>query len=126
MADIYCGIDKVPAKKRLGSMKECAEKKQVKYYGIKKIDSKLLASVKKPSKKPAKTRESVYLQFIDVKGKCKKLKNKIDKEKDKDEKKKMEKELNKLMIKLKAKAEEFKEIDEQTKKEKAKAKKSKK
>jgi hypothetical protein len=36
MSDIYCSIGKVPSGKRLGSMKECAELGQIRYYGIKK------------------------------------------------------------------------------------------
>ena len=42
MSEIFCGIGKVPAKSRLGSMKECAEKKQIRYYGVKKVDPKIL------------------------------------------------------------------------------------
>jgi len=40
--DTYCGIDKVPNGKKLGTAKECAESRQVRYYGKEKIDPKLL------------------------------------------------------------------------------------
>ena len=42
MPDVFCGIGKVPPKAKLGSMKECAEKKQIRYYGVKKVDPKIL------------------------------------------------------------------------------------
>ena len=44
--DIQCGIGKLTKGKRLGSMKECAEKGQVKLYGLRKIDPKTMASIK--------------------------------------------------------------------------------
>ena len=43
---IFCGISQpIPKGHRLGSMKECLEMKQVRYYGLKKMDSKLVESV---------------------------------------------------------------------------------
>ena len=45
MSDIYCGAKDVPNKKRRGSMKECAEKRKVMYYGLKKIDSRLYKNI---------------------------------------------------------------------------------
>lgn len=44
---IYCGIGKVPKTHRLGNMKECALKKQVRYWGIEKTDQKTLESAVK-------------------------------------------------------------------------------
>jgi len=45
MSDIYCGSRDVPKHKKRGSMKECAEKGQISYYGIKKIDPRLFTKV---------------------------------------------------------------------------------
>lgn len=38
----YCGIGKIPKGKHRGSMVECAELGKISYYGIKKIDARLL------------------------------------------------------------------------------------
>ena len=44
---IYCGIDNpIPVGYRLGSMQECFDVGKVMYYGVKKIDSKVLDSKK--------------------------------------------------------------------------------
>ena len=39
---IYCGVDKLKSTQRLGTAKECAELKQIRYYGLKKIDKKIV------------------------------------------------------------------------------------
>ena len=39
---VYCGVDKLKTNQRLGTAKECAELKQVRYYGLKKIDKKFV------------------------------------------------------------------------------------
>jgi hypothetical protein len=46
MTDIYCGIGKPPANKKLGTMRQCAEHGQVRLYGLKKIDPKTLEMIK--------------------------------------------------------------------------------
>lgn len=38
----YCSIGEVPKGQKRGSMKECADMKQIRYYGVKKIDSRTL------------------------------------------------------------------------------------
>lgn len=40
MSKIYCGIGNVPRKSKRGSAAQCYNTKQVRYYGIKKIDIK--------------------------------------------------------------------------------------
>ncbi len=45
---LYCGIQEpIPSGYRLGSMEECLNAGKVNYYGIKKIDSRLIASKRK-------------------------------------------------------------------------------
>jgi len=56
MSKIYCGIDDIPKGYRRGTMKECADKGQVRYYGIKQIDSRLVASIN-AKKNPPKVDE---------------------------------------------------------------------
>ena len=51
MADkIYCKIGPVPKNHRLGSMQECLDMNQVRLYGIKKIDPKILEAHLKDKK----------------------------------------------------------------------------
>lgn len=44
MSDIYCGIGKVPKNKVMGTANECINNGQIRYWGIEKIDKKLLNS----------------------------------------------------------------------------------
>ncbi|AYV84102.1 MAG: hypothetical protein Hyperionvirus17_22 [Hyperionvirus sp.] len=76
MSDIFCGIKKVPKGSRLGSMKECAEKKQVRYYGVKKIDAKLL-EVAKGTKKDPNSRSNLQKEISKQKGIEKRLRGKL-------------------------------------------------
>lgn len=57
---IVCGVAEPKKNERRGTMKECAEKKQVRYYGIKKVDKIIIDKLvaKKPKKKE-KTYEEV-------------------------------------------------------------------
>ena len=61
MTEPYCGIGDVPKGHKRGTMRECAEKKQIRYYGIKKIDSKTLDLSKKKNVIP-ETREKLFAE----------------------------------------------------------------
>lgn len=107
MSDAYCGVGKVPKGKRRGSMKQCAEAGQIRYYGIKKVDKRTLAGAKSGRKKKG-SKEKVRGQFVTLKVKRKKLfeavkaeKNKKKKEKLKTEWKKVTKELEQIQKQLK-------------------------
>lgn len=39
---IYCGIGNVPTNYKIGTMQECADKKQIRRYGVYKLDPKIL------------------------------------------------------------------------------------
>jgi hypothetical protein len=82
---VFCGITQpIPKGYRLGSMTECLEKKQIRYYGLKKIDNKLADSLnKKDSKK------DIMLKVAGLRGKLSKLKKDIDASKNIESKKKM-------------------------------------
>ena len=87
---IYCSIGDVPKNKHRGTMKECVEKKQVRYYGIKKVDKILLATLNKEKKKKKsldklKEHEAKYV------GRLQKIKREYDKEMKKKENEKNEK-----------------------------------
>ena len=47
MSNIYCGIGDVPKGQRRGTMEECAKIGQVRYYGIKQINPRVLEASKK-------------------------------------------------------------------------------
>lgn len=47
MTEPYCGIGDPKKGQKRGSMRECAEKGQIRYYGIHKIDPKTLEFAKK-------------------------------------------------------------------------------
>jgi hypothetical protein len=83
---VFCGISQpIPKGHKLGSMKECLELKQVRYYGLKKIDSKLADSinVKKESK------SELMIKIAGLRGKLSKMKRDIDNSKNFEEKKRL-------------------------------------
>ena len=96
--DIYCGIGKIPKGSKLGNMKQCAEKGQIRYYGIKKVDPQIARLSKKSSKKSNKDKtesiESLITALFRLRGKKKALLRKIDEEKNAKEKIKLTQELN--------------------------------
>ena len=63
MSDIYCGVSKIPKGQKRGSMKECAEKGQIRYYGIKKIDKKTMELAKNKDVIP-ETREKLIKRLM--------------------------------------------------------------
>ena len=87
MSKIYCGIDKLPKNHRYGTMVECAKKGQIRYYGLKKIDSKSIKAAKTKDKKTV-TREKLLLKLVEMRGTIKKNKGLIQMTKDKKEKEK--------------------------------------
>lgn len=106
----YCGADEVPKGYRVGNMKECTEKKQVRLYGIKKIDKKtfqLQKKILKDKKELPETREKLLLLLAGLRGKIRTLKVRSVQGKDKKikdtykkELKQAENKLNKVIPKL--------------------------
>lgn len=117
MANIYCGIGKVPKDKKLGSMIECAEKGQISYWGLKKIDPKVIDAVKNKKTKPV-TREKLYERHAELKVKKKKLEALIDNEKNKTKKVDHQKELKKITKQFDEIIDAIKKFEAQRKKEK--------
>jgi len=54
---VYCGAKAVPKGKKRGSMVDCVKNSQIRYYGIKTVDNKLIEAHAK--KKLGKTKEQV-------------------------------------------------------------------
>jgi hypothetical protein len=104
--DIYCGIGKVPKNKKMGSMKECGEANQIRQYGIKKVDKKLIDSIlaekqrKSSSVGKLETKaQKLGEDFVILKAKIKKLQSKIEYETDKKTKDQLKKDLAALETK---------------------------
>jgi hypothetical protein len=99
MSKIYCDIGDVPKGSTRGSMTQCAEKGQIKYYGAKKVDKKILDSVldKKNSKKGNNDKQlnALKIEMAGQIGKISKLKKELKDEDDDKKYKKLEKEITK-------------------------------
>lgn len=106
---IYCGIRPIPKGSRLGSMKECADKREIRYYGIKKIDPKLIGTIQ--GAKKTNSRDLIFKEITKNKGKIKNIKNKIAGTKDKAIKDKLQKDLEKLVEKTNELSKQFNEIE---------------
>ncbi len=61
----YCGVGSVPAGKKRGTIKQCIQSNQVRYYGLKKFDKELLKDREKVSRAP--TMKKVKEELIRVK-----------------------------------------------------------
>jgi predicted nucleic acid-binding Zn-ribbon protein len=109
MSNVFCGIGKLPKGKKLGSMKECVEHGQVRYYGLKKIDERLIESISKKGSKKLKSSttdlktqiQKLTIDLISIRGKIKNIEKKILKEKDDKKKKQLEKDIKTLSEKSK-------------------------
>ena len=98
MSNVQCGISEVKKGKRLGSMEECAKKKQIRLFGIHKIDARLLESLQKKKVKISDSqRGKLYDKLIKLKTKIKKL---MEKKKSVTDKTKIEKEIEKIKSEL--------------------------
>ena len=78
--DIFCGVGKVPSGKRRGTMLECFEKKQVRYWGVKKIDSRILNNYNK-SDAIAETKTKLLLDAAKISGRIKRLQRELENDK---------------------------------------------
>jgi tRNA nucleotidyltransferase/poly(A) polymerase len=100
MSKAYCGIGNVPKGQKRGSMKECATSGQVRYYGLKKIDSKLVEFAKQ-SKKGSAKRNTIIEAKATIKGKINAITKKFKAEKDLAKKKLLNEQYKKLVVELK-------------------------
>jgi hypothetical protein len=99
MSEPYCGTGKIPKNSKRGSMIECAKKGQVRYYGLKKIDSRIIENVAKLRKKKV-SKEQVREKVFILKARVKKMIKNIKAEKDQDTKDKMKVEAKKVVVQL--------------------------
>jgi hypothetical protein len=120
---IYCGINKLQKNKRLGSMKERAEKGQVSYWGLKKIDARLLASTKVSKKMSL---DKTRMNKIKFDTRLKKLTKDYENEKDKTKKQTIKKNIEKTKKAVEKATKEYKAAFQLSEKKKASKKASKK
>jgi hypothetical protein len=92
----YCGINKVKKGHRIGTLRECAENNQIRYYGIKKIDSKLLKASKSKRSTSSLSRDQLAIKMVGLRGKISKLNKMIDAERNNAERNKLIREINKI------------------------------
>ncbi len=105
-SDIYCGSKKLPKNKKMGSMKECAEKGQVTYWGIKKIDSRILENMQGQKKMSL---DKARMQKIKLDTRLKKLTKDLDATKEKEKKQTIKKQMEKTKKELEKATKDFKE-----------------
>lgn len=107
MSKIFCGVGDVPKGKKIGSMKDCTKAGQIRYYGLKKIDKRLVdeyLNKKKSSKKKTNLQNQINelkLDYVGYSGKLRKLDGQLRAEKDKKEKEKISKNIEATEKKLK-------------------------
>jgi hypothetical protein len=121
MSDIYCGIGKVPAGQKFGTMRECAEKRQVRRYGVIKIDPKTIDVSKRKDAIP-ESRDKLLLKAASLKGSIRRNKGRFEGAKDKDKKAEYEKLWSKAEKDLKIVSAKIQKIEVQREKEKTKTK----
>lgn len=121
MSKIYYGIDKLKKGYKLGSMRESIEAGQVRYFGLRKIDPRLIEAIQTGRIQP-QTREKILERLFILEPKIKKIKKSLEIEEDCNKIKIMEKELKTLIKEAKKLSAELKKIEELREKEKQKKK----
>lgn len=88
----YCGASEIPKNKKKGTMIECSNAKQIRLYGLNKIDKRLL----KAKKEKKMTRDQLIMKRIQLNARIKQFK------KQQKDVKKLEEEVKDLEDRLKA------------------------
>jgi hypothetical protein len=94
----YCGTGKPKKGQKLGNMKECAESKQIRRFGLFKVDSLVEKSIQ-DQKANRKKKEDLMLKKFTLEGKLKNLKGKLQNAKTSTDKKEVKKEIDTIMKK---------------------------
>jgi hypothetical protein len=116
---IYCGSNALPKKKRYGTVKECAELKQVRLYGIRKIDKKTLDNVLSKEAIP-ETRDKLIIRLTALRGTIRRAKGRYETTKDEAVKQQYHDEWKKAEKELLAVSKKLKKIEKATKKKEPK------
>lgn len=110
--EVTCGITPLKKNQRYGTMKECADKNQVRRYGLYKADSRVVEA-NKTAKKTNKenSRQTLMIKIVTVRGPINKINKDLPYEKNASKKKEMEKKLVELKKELTGLTKLFKEVD---------------
>jgi hypothetical protein len=111
---IYCGSGPLPKGHRYGSMQECLDKGQVKLWGLKKVDPRIMEATKlnKKNKKVVKLDDLRIVQ-VSLRGKIKRKTNEHKSEKNEKVKNTLMKEIEELKVKLALANEQAKELEKE-------------
>jgi hypothetical protein len=77
MSKVYCGAGKVPKDSVAGGMKECARSKQIRRYGLFKIDKKTLGLSGALLSKYIKQRKKLLINIAKGRGRVRYIKGKL-------------------------------------------------
>jgi hypothetical protein len=91
----YCGIGKIPKNKKQGSIQDCAEAKQIRKYGLEKVEREEIQT-----KKDQRNEEKQKLLISVMKNKLSKLIKKIKDEKNEEKKNDLKEEAKKVLREL--------------------------
>jgi len=115
MGDFYCGVKKVPKNRRRGTMKECVEVGKVSYWGLNKIDSKIIGLLDNETKKKNSIAK-LMPKITGIRGELKKLKLMLENKKTSDkEKTKIKKRIEVLNEEKKKYINQYKAIEKNKK-----------
>jgi len=113
---VYCGVDELKSNQRLGTPRECAESKQVRYYGLKKIDKKYIDEFKGIAVESEKRMSKMIRMITSIRAEIMSLKDDINEFKeDPDYKKFYVNDVKKMEKKVQQKKEELKKLIEKFK-----------
>lgn len=110
MSKIYCGAGDVPKGRKRGTMKQCIESGEIRYYGIHKVDPKLLKSAK-DKKVPDMSLEKLKIEIVGLKSRKNKLIRQIKSEKNETKKRQQKDDAIAINGKLKKKIELYRQIE---------------
>ena len=108
---IYCGAGDIPSGHRRGTMQECIEKNQIRYYGVKKIDSRILSKLR-TARDVASERDKIVLKMKGYKHRIMALRKEfLDKKTTRETKVKLKPKILELNVHYKKYLAKFKKID---------------
>ena len=117
MSKPYCGAGKIPKDAKRGSAKECAQKGQIRYYGLKRIDSKTLEEGKAERKKgKPETRDELMIKMAGLRGVLAKNTRFLEGNTDEDKKKPYQKKVDETKKKLEVVVNKIKKLEKNERK----------
>jgi len=109
----YCGIGPATKNRKLGTLKECAKQKQIRRYGMYKVDSRMLKQMANPKKNDDKIkRKNAIMRMVMLRGRVGKLAKDLTGEKDAKKKDAIKKALETARKELVIVSKEYAQIDQ--------------